>query len=276
MNTLLRDKLKIQKYTGRVGAVISGVDLATEDRPEIFAAIADALHDSGVIFLRDQMLTPDQYMAFGLQFGPFDDLALDPFPHVPGSPSVKRLIREPDDLTVVGEWWHTDQAFRPKPNRYTALMSVEVPPFGGDTCFMNATVAFETLSEAMKDTLRPLRAVHSLRYGTTKYDNRQHYRPSPDMETIAVHPVVTRHRDTGREILFVNPAFVEKFEGWTEHESRPLLEQLYAHCLLRPEFQCRFMWTPNAIAMWDNSQVWHYAMNDSHGHRREMLRLMID
>jgi taurine dioxygenase len=276
MNTLIRNDLRIERYTGRVGALITGVDLATEDRPEVFAAIARALHETGVIFLPGQAITAAQYAAFGRRFGPFDQEALDSFPAVPEDPLVKRLIRQPDDVRVVGEWWHVDQVWREDHTRYTSLMAIELPPFGGDTCFMNAAAAFEALSEGVKATLRPLRAIQSLGAGVTQPDARQLYQATAEMKAaFAVRPVVTRHPDTGREILFVNPAFTERFEGWTVEESRPLLNQLYAHCTARPDFQCRFKWTPGAIAVWDNRQVWHYALNDTQGHRREMLRLMI-
>lgn len=91
----------------------------------------------------------------------------------------------------------------------------------------------------------------------------------------AVHPVIIRHPDSGRQALYVNPGFTLRFEGWTEEESKPLLAYLYQHAV-RPEFTCRFRWQPGSLAFWDNRATWHYALNDYHGHRRLMHRITIE
>jgi hypothetical protein len=74
--------------------------------------------------------------------------------------------------------------------------------------------------------------------------------------------------------LYVNPAFTLRFEGWSEADSRPLLEHLYRHAT-RPEFTCRFRWAPGSVAFWDNRATWHYAANDYHGERRLMHRITV-
>jgi len=91
----------------------------------------------------------------------------------------------------------------------------------------------------------------------------------------AVHPVVIRHPETRRHTLYVNASFTTHFEGWTEKESRPLLDFLYQHAA-RPEFQTRFKWEEGSIAFWDNRATWHYALNDYQGERRLMHRITID
>jgi taurine dioxygenase len=90
-----------------------------------------------------------------------------------------------------------------------------------------------------------------------------------------VHPVVIRHPDTSRPTLYVNSNFTTHFEGWTERESKPLLDYLYAHAS-RPEFQTRFRWEAGSIAFWDNRATWHYALNDYQGERRLMHRITIE
>jgi taurine dioxygenase len=90
----------------------------------------------------------------------------------------------------------------------------------------------------------------------------------------AVHPVVIRHAGSGRKPLYINPGFTLCFKGWTEEESRPLLEFLYGHAQ-RPEFCRRFQWAEGSVAFWDNRATWHYAVNDYHGARRLMHRVTI-
>ena len=89
------------------------------------------------------------------------------------------------------------------------------------------------------------------------------------------HPVIRTHPETGRKGLFVNSTFTIRFSGMSEEESAPLLDYLYRH-LVRPEFTCRFRWSTNAIAFWDNRCVQHYAINDYHGQRRVMHRVTVN
>jgi taurine dioxygenase len=89
-----------------------------------------------------------------------------------------------------------------------------------------------------------------------------------------VHPAVIRNLYTGRKSLFLTPFYVQRFDGWSEADSLPLLNYLY-RLAEKPEFQVRFNWRPGSIAFWDNWQVWHYAVNDYHGKRRMMHRLAI-
>ncbi len=84
-----------------------------------------------------------------------------------------------------------------------------------------------------------------------------------------------RHPGSGRIALYVNPAFTLRFEGWTDEESKPLLDYLYRHAA-RPEFQVRFQWQPGSIAFWDNRATWHYAANDYQGERRLMHRITLE
>jgi len=127
--------------------------------------------------------------------------------------------------------------------------------------------------------LETLRAVHSSRhvFGAKAQQQRNmgDRLGNPEQATQdAVHPVVIRHPGSGRKILFVNPGFTTHIEGWTESESKPFLEMLYAHAR-RPDFQYRFQWQEGSIAFWDNRSTWHYAVNDYHGERRLMHRITI-
>jgi len=87
-------------------------------------------------------------------------------------------------------------------------------------------------------------------------------------------PLVRTHPETGRKALFTSVAHTSHIKGWTEQESLPLLEFLWAH-QVRPEFTCRFRWEVGSLAFWDNRCAMHNPINDYHGFRRVMHRVAL-
>jgi taurine dioxygenase len=167
-----------------------------------------------------------------------------------------------------------------EPPMGAVLHAIETPPYGGDTCFANQYLAYETLSDGMKRLLDELRAVHSDRKVAGPLAGRNAYRATKVREdtdwreTISAHPVVRTHPETGRKLLFVNHSYTIGFEGMTEEESRPLLDYLLEHGH-RPEFTCRFRWRNGSVAFWDNRSVKHLAVHDAGPFRRLMRRVQI-
>jgi taurine dioxygenase len=271
--------IEVEPIAGALGAEISGVDLGQPVGRERIGEIRQALLDHGVIFFRDQTLTPEQHVAFAEGFGPINVNRF--FVHAPGYPMIAEVRKEPEQKSNIGSGWHTDHSYDEVPALGSILLAREVPEQGGDTMFANMALAYETLSDGLKKTLDGLRAVHSSRhvFGAdspyTKTDLKGRLGNSEFATQDAVHPVVTRHPETGRKTLYVNPGFTLRFEGWTSEESEPLLKFLYAHAT-RPEFTCRFRWRPGSIAFWDNRATWHCALNDYQGERRLMHRITIE
>ena len=232
-----------------------------------------------VIFFRDQHITHDQHKAFGRRFG-----TLNIHPYVKGMdghPEIMRLVKEPEDRVNFGGGWHSDMSFLEEPALGSILYAREVPPYGGDTLWANQYLAYETLSDGMKKMLEGLKAVHTAKGEYSERGHSAQKRKGMEVSTAGddtpsyEHPVVRTHPETGRKALYVNPAFTEKFVGMTRRESRPLLNFLFEHCTQEP-FTCRFRWTKNAIAFWDNRAAQHFALNDYHGHRRHMERVTVD
>jgi taurine dioxygenase len=262
-----------------LGAEIHGVDLAERLSDERFAGVRDAFHRHGVIFFRDQDITPEQHIAFAERWGAINVNRF--FQAVDGYPMIAEVRKEPHQVTNVGGSWHTDHSYDAAPAMGSILYAREVPPLGGDTLFASMYAAYDALSDGMKAMLANLRAEHSSRH----VFGEDSHRDDTDMEgrignpelatQDAVHPVVLRHPETGRRALYVNPGFTLRFEGWTDEESKPLLDYLYQHAV-RPEFVCRFQWRKGSIAFWDNRATWHYAANDYAGQRRLMHRITIE
>ncbi len=254
-----------------VGAEILGVDLRSLSDDD-FAAIHRAFVDHGVIFFRDQELTPDDHIAFAQRWG---DINVNRFfTPVDGYPAIAEVRKEPDQQTNIGGAWHTDHSYDQIPALGSILYAREVPPIGGDTMFASQYAAYELLSDAMRDTLLQLWADHSSRHVFGAKGAGIQNNPSAATQD-AVHPVVIEHPLSGRPALYVNLGFTLRFHGWTDAESAPILEWLYQHCS-RPEVTTRFSWRPGSLAMWDNRAVQHNALNDYHGHRRLMHRITLE
>lgn len=275
--------VEIQPLTSGFGAEIRGVDLGAEVDESAFQRMRNAFHEYGVIFFRDQELTPEQHIAFAERWG---DINVNRFfQSVDGYPRIAEVRKEPDQKINIGGGWHTDHSYDEAPAMGSILYAREVPSAGGDTLYANMALAYETLSDGLKQTLESLRAVHSSRhvFGAAavtqatgaKNDIAGRIGNADAATQDVVHPVVIRHPDTGRKILYVNPGFTLHFEGWTPSESRPLLRYLYNHATV-PERTIRFHWEKGSIAFWDNRTTWHYALNDYHGERRLMHRITLE
>lgn len=270
--------MRVVASGGGVGALVENIDLASADAASI-AQLRASLGDHGVLFFRDQKLTPDQHIGVARQFGGINVNRF--FAHVEGFPQIAQVLKEPTQERNIGGAWHTDHSYDLEPAMGSMLLARETPPSGGDTIFASTYRAYETLSDGLKRTLENLRAVHSSRhvFGPQAHEKRGdlkgQFGNTDQAQQDATHPVVIAHPISGRRSLYVNPAFTLRFDGWTEAESAGLLKTLYDH-VARPEHTYRFSWAPGSIAFWDNRASWHYALNDYHGGRRLMHRITVD
>ena len=270
--------IEVGPVSGGVGVEIHNVDIKQGLSDSAFETLRDAFVTHGLIFLRDQDITPDEHIAFAQRWG---DININRFfPRLDGYDQIATVTKEPDQIVNIGGGWHTDHSYDHVPALGSILIARETPPVGGDTLFACMYKAYDTLSDGMKQTLEGMKAVHSSRHVFGEQSNyretlKDRFSYAEDATQDAVHPVVITHPESGRKALYVNPAFTLHFEGWTTAESQPLLDYLYAHAA-QLEHTTRFQWAPGSIAFWDNRCTWHYALNDYHGTRREMHRITIE
>ncbi|MGN6497254.1 MAG: TauD/TfdA dioxygenase family protein [Tsuneonella sp.] len=262
--------LSIHPLTPAIGAEILDIDLGAEDIAERIPAIRAALLEFGVIFFRDQHLTPEQHIAFARHFG---DLEIHPAtPKDQPNPEILRIAHGPESKGQENAW-HSDVTWREKPSLGSILRAVEVPEVGGDTLFANMHVAYERLSPQMTRLCEGLTAVHDIarvfarRLGKRPEELHEQYPPMR-------HPVIRTHPESGKPAIYVNTAFTSHIEGLSEKESRWLLDHLFATAA-DPEIQCRFRWRPGSIAFWDNRLCQHFAASDYFPARRVMERVTI-
>ncbi|PKQ03682.1 MAG: taurine dioxygenase [Alphaproteobacteria bacterium HGW-Alphaproteobacteria-11] len=268
--------IEVRKMTGGCGAEVLGVDIASPSNSDM-EAIRAAYRDYGVIFFRDQKLTPEEHIAFARRWGDIDINKF--FPANGQYPEIAEVRKEKEQKVNIGGGWHTDHSYDAEPAMGSILVARELPEEGGDTLFADMYKAYEALSDGLKKTLEGMRAVHSNAHvfgtaGAYKSSDQAGGFKGESLTGEAVHPVVVTHPLSGRKALYVNSAFTTHFEGWNWFESKALLDYLYAHAS-RPEFTCRFQWREGSVAFWDNRATWHYAVNDYHGEKRLMHRITI-
>jgi len=279
MNQLVRslviEDLTILPMTPTIGAEIEGIDLSRPLAASTVSALRQALLDWKVLFFRDQNITTEQHLAFARCFG---ELEVHPFaPHKPDHPEVLAITHD-DKSRGRENTWHSDVTWRVEPSLGSVLRAIEVPPVGGDTLFSDMYAAYEGLKDEVKAKIDGKVAVHDFthfrqgmrRRGATEEQIRAFEEQYPMVE----HPVVRTHPETGRKCIYVNAAFTLHIVGMEKAESDALLAHLYAQAAI-PEYQCRFRWTPNAIAFWDNRASQHYAVSDYFPAVRKMERVTV-
>ena len=272
----MKKPFEVVRLAGALGAEIHGLDLSRPLDAEGVAAIRAAWLEHQVICVREQRLDDAGFMAFARAIGePVEYPFVKGLPGWPEIIEVKKLEHERSNF---GGIWHTDTSYLERPPSATMLLARELPPFGGDTEFASGHAAWESLSEGLQRTLRPLRAVASSAKADvtkTREDRiRSDGRSEAPQAFEAVHPVARTHPETGRVSLYVNVAHTVRFEGWTEAESAPLLAMLFEH-QRRAEHTCRVAWRPGSLTLWDNRCVLHNPINDYHGFRRVMHRITL-
>ena len=276
--------MRVEQLSCAIGAELIGVSLADGIHDDgLFAGIREALLRHRVLFLRDQDITAAQHVAFARRFGNLEDHPVTGSdPENPGLVQIYKTPENPPDRYENA--WHTDGTWREAPPLGAVLRCRECPPVGGDTMWANMALAYENLPAHVKEQIAGLRARHSIEasFGAAMPIEKRLALKSqfPDAE----HPVVRTHPETGEKVLFVNgftthftnfhtPARV-RFGQDNNPGAADLLRYLVTQAAI-PEYQVRWRWKKNSVAIWDNRSTQHYAVMDYPPCHRRMDRATI-
>lgn len=269
--------MHIEPLTPHIGAIISGVSI-TDSSDDEFASIYQAWHQYKVIFFRDITLTPQQHLSLASRFGELEPV--HPFfPNVKEEPQISIIETTKGNAPLESEW-HTDLTWRKKPSKASILHAQTVPQCGGDTIWCSMSAVFKSLPEEEKSALRLLNAAHSLH--AFKEVNTEQITQQWHKDLIAVsernppvlHPMVTTVPETAEEVLFINEQFTRSIINMNDNQSAALLTKLF-DLARKPEFQVRFRWQPNSLAIWDNRSTQHYAVIDYGDTPRKLHRVTV-
>jgi taurine dioxygenase len=231
--------------------------------------------------VRGQSLDVDEQVALSRRFGP-----AGPVPFIepsPDHPEVIKVLKEAADGGAFnfGGAWHSDFSFQPEPPSFTLLFAIDIPPYGGDTLWASMTAAWRHLSDDRRAELLSVTAVHTARDAYSRKMQPLHSGLSAmnivcddTANDTELHPLVVRHPETGKEVLFFNRAYVRDLLGVEADRVQPLLDWLHAHTT-DARFTLRHRWSAGDLVIWDNRSTQHYALNDYAGFRRELHRTTV-
>jgi taurine dioxygenase len=271
--------VRFERFSAHTGAIVHGVDLGQSLSAELRETLRNGLFEYGVLFFRNQKLSPEQFLAATRTFG-------EPLRHNPYLPSLGEfsgveIIESGIGRRLANESWHADVTWQHNPPFATALHAAELPPFGGDTVWTSSTAAYDSLDPLLRGYLETLTAtnfVDANGYSRALDEDDEEGRrilaelrekyPPIDVPVITTHPV------TGRKSIFVNELHTSYIKGVTRAVSESLLRILFT-TLESPVFHARFDWQPGSVAIWDNRVVQHRAIHDYGEQRRVLHRVTL-
>ena len=219
--------MEVKLLSGALGAEIQGIDL-TDTSDKNFDKINNLLLEHKVIFFRDQPLTTDQHIALAEKFGPLETHAY--VKGIKDYPEIVRIIKAEDEKNQWGENWHSDVSYNFKPTKAVILKSIKIPPVGGDTCFSNMELAWETLDKKIKEKIKDKKAIHSSLGASFFVKNYKSMEGNGNYDEYSnEHPMLRTHPETGNKILFVNWTYTKKIIGMNKEESDEILNTIFKH-----------------------------------------------
>lgn len=263
--------------THGTGAEIRGLDLSRPVDDALKKRINADFAKHHVLVFRGQKLSATQFAAAGEIFGPILSQHHKDM-RAAGGPEVYEIRNTevaPGKYHISGGSWHTDHSNHDCPPRATALHTLALPSYGGDTQFVNMHLAYEALSDAMKRRIEGLKAIHAYESRYTPRKMRKVTEESAKaMPPPSVHPLVRVHPDNGRKFLYLNPVRIDGIPGMEDAEAIALVRELTAHAT-QQQFEYRHKWVMGDMVVWDDRSVMHQANGDyDMRETRHLYRLM--
>lgn len=273
--------VQVNRITGVFGAEVIVGDLGALDDGGL-AELRALVCEHEFVVVPNQSLTALEQVEFSHRLGPpADSPFIEPSPDHPEVIKVLKEVRDGGAFNFGGAW-HSDFSFQAAPPSFTVLHAIDIPPYGGDTLWSSMTAAWRVLSPEKQEELSRIFAVHTARDAYSPRMQAIHSGLSSmtivcdeSANDTRVHPLVTTHPETGKQVLFFNRGYVRDLVGFDDPDAKArLLEWLHAHTT-DARFTLRHRWTAGDVAIWDNRSTQHYALNDYAGFRRELHRTTI-
>lgn len=274
--------MKVKRLTCSIGAELADVSLTDVARDEaLFGDVKALLLKHRVLFFRNQNISRSDHVAFARRLGQLED---HPVANTVPDHSGLIEIYKSEKRDHFENTYHSDASWREIPPKAAVLRCISCPEVGGDTIWVNMVEAYKNLAPEIQDKIATLRAKHGIEHSfgaiMSPEDRAELVRKNPLVD----HPVVRTHPETGEKVLYVGP-FSTHFINYHSPENvrfgqdktpgaSLLLNYLISQAAI-PEYQVRFRWEPNSVAVWDNVSTQHYAVSDYWPEPRKMERATV-
>ncbi len=274
----------------QLGMTIRDFNAAQATDAEI-AQLSQLVYEKKILVLKEQHLSPAEYVAFGKRFGQPEPY-YQPMYHHPDEPDIfvsSNVHQDGKQVGVpkTGKFWHADYSFMPKPFAITMVYHRNVPAANRGTYFINMAECYSSLPDEMRENIRNAYGMHSVRrfFKIRPIDN---YRPLSEVideverETPpSRHPLCIRHPVTGESILYLSEGFTYAAET-EDGTSIPdgLIDELLSHCgQLDKQFEHPAItlqeFDQDDLLIWDNRTLVHCARHTTGHESVESHRLTL-
>ncbi|SHM98941.1 taurine dioxygenase [Pseudomonas asturiensis] len=262
---------------------VTDFDITTASLDEV-RAIQELVYERKVVALKNQILTREEYQQFAACFGELEQFKLKSY-HDPEYPNILVINNRNGAGAVgarkLGNMWHSDSSYLAEPLPLTMLHAQQIPETGGDTLFVDMQSVYDDLPKDLYRRVHNRQAVHDVRWTyKVKEDDvgesiQEIFTRLEQTFPASVHPTVAVHPRTQRKSLYVNPGYTTRISGYSQEQSRALLDGLFAFAL-KPERIFNYQWEPNDLLIWDNRSVLHCATELSRDAQRVMFRIGVN
>ena len=233
--------------------------------------IKNLLNKYGVLFFKNQSLSPEEYINFSSNFGtPAKYPMLKPHKDFKNIYVIER--KKTDTGKSFGEGPHTDSSYLKSPPKFTFLQAVEVPNEGkGNTLFYNQFLAYEALPEEIKQKIENLKGIFSSqgKIAQTRELRMADHGTSGTKEIKSEHKLV--QSIDGRKTIYCSPGHVVGIVNLYSEQEK-LISFLSSH-QVKENFSYSFSWKKGDIALWSNRSMLHAAT--AFNGDRKMFRITI-
>ena len=263
------NKLSIELSENNVGCYVN-TNLKNINEEQTLE-IKKLLNKHGVLFFKDQNLSPEEYISFASHFGkPAEYPMLKPHKDFKDIYVIER--KKTDTGMNFGEGPHTDSSYLSNPPSYTMLQAINVPEEGkGNTLFYNQLLAYDALPDEVKNKIENLKGVFSSqgKIAQTRVLREAEHGTANTKEIKSEHNLI--QSVDGRKAIYCSPGHIVGIANQNS-DQKQLIDFLTAH-QTKKDFSFSFSWRKGHIAIWHNKLILHAAT--AYNGDRKMFRITI-
>lgn len=259
-------ELKTTPLTPLFGVEVHDVQLADATADHLYPQIRTLFEEHSALLFRNQELSDEQHMSLATLFGRIEDRMADERKpdevfKVPEVSNIRQdgSVTDQMDLHTLNlqsnMLWHSDSTFMPVPALTNILVGRVVTSTGGATELASTRAAWREMPAKLADRIRGHAIWHHYATSRAKISESLaklpmfHKWPAQKWKSVLTNPL--NHTES---LYIASHAYA--VEGYSEEESRTLLEELTAFCT-QDRYTYSHRWQTGDVLIWDQRAVMH-------------------